>query len=342
MKKILVTGASGFLGGQVLALLAADERFEPLALLLPDDVRPLTVDVPIRRGDVRDYPAVRDACAGVDAVLHLAGVISYWRRDAGLLDAVNRGGVANVVRACRETGVRRLVHVSSVGAVGFCDGGAEADETQPFNWPHGLYYMQSKREGEELVLAAAGDGSLDAVVLNPASIMGPGDPDPNTPHNRLYASMYGRPFFFGSFAGGLAVVDARDLAAAVVAALEKGRSGERYLIVGANLEYRSVLRSLGARARKPVWPARLPPALLTAAGLAAELVAEITRKRPLLTAAYGRISGLRAYYSNRKSVAELGASYRPFAETVDAGCTYFEERFLGRGVTRQEPGAAGR
>jgi dihydroflavonol-4-reductase len=186
--------------------------------------------------------------------------------------------------------------------------------------------MDSKRAGEDVVLEAARSG-LAAVVLDPASILGPGDPDPGTPHNRLYADMYRRPFFFGSFAGGLAVVDVRDVAAAVVAAIDRGRSGERYLVVGANLTYPDVLRALAARAKRRVWPLRLPPPLVTLAGRITEALAERSGRRPLLTAAYGRLSGIRAYYSNRKGVAELGLTYRPFADTIDAACTDFEQRF---------------
>ncbi len=330
----LVTGSTGFVGRRLVARLLETRPGDSLAaLLLPGEPVPECFGgrVEILRGDLRDPASVRAAVAGRELVYNVAGYISYWRLDRKAMEAVNVGGVRAVVDACLASGVRRLVHVSSVGAVGFRRDGGLASEEEPFNWPESIGYMATKRAGQDIVEAAVRERGLDAVIVNPASVMGPGDPGPGTAHNRLYADMYRRPAFFGTFAGGLAIVDVRDLVELILAAAERGRKGESYLAVGANVPYSRVLEIMAGKAGRRFVPFVAPPALLRAAGALAELASLATRRRPLITEAYGRLSGWTAYYSSEKSRRELGATYRSLEDTIGDGCAYYEERFLGRG-----------
>lgn len=333
---ICLTGATGFAGRALVPRLAARRPRASLRfLVLPGD--PLRRDfeklLPERaqvvEGDVTSPHDVDRFLEGATHVIHLAGLISYWRRDREWLEAVNVTGVRNVVQACVHQRVQRLVHISSVGAIGFHPDGSPADEDTPFNWPESFLYMTTKRAGQLIVEEAVRKGGLDAVIVCPASIMGPGDPVLSTPHNQLYASVY-RGTMAGCFAGGLAVVDVRDLADIIVEAMEKGRSGERYLAVGANLPYTEVIRAMGRNAGRRVWPFVVPAPLLTAAGFLLECVSAVTGRRPLLTAAYGRLSGWATFYSNERSRVVLGHRYIPFETTVAESCRYFERTFLAR------------
>jgi dihydroflavonol-4-reductase len=332
-KKVLVTGATGFVGSVLMPELI--RRFGPAnvsAFVLPGDAIPATwagETVRLFRGDIADARTVSEAVAGHDRIIHMAGYISYWKRDMERLMRVNRDGVAALVEACLKRGVGRLVHVSSVGAVGFHKDGTPADEETPYNWPDDIVYMASKHEGERIVERAAREHGLPAIILNPASIMGPGDHQPGTPHNRLYRSICcGR--LFGSFSGGLAIVDVRDLAALVLKALDGGRTGERYLAVGANLPYTEVIRMISRCCGRRAFPVRIPAGVVTAAGGAMELVSRLTGKRPLLTASYGRLSGWFAYYANEKSRREFAHEYIPAERTIADGWDYFRTTFGGR------------
>jgi dihydroflavonol-4-reductase len=328
---ILVTGASGFVGRRLVSRLLDTRPQDRVAVfLLPTEAVPESFvgKVEVLRGDLRQPETVRGAVRGKDLVFHIAGFISYWVLDAEIMRAVNVDGAAAVVEACIEFKVKRLVHVSSVGAIGFRADGEEADEGTPFNWPESFGYMTTKRDGQKIVAEAARERGLDAVIVNPASVMGPGDPLPGSAHNRLYGNMYGSPFFFGTFGGGLAVVDVRDLVETILAAAEKGRRGEAYLSVGANVPYTRVLELMAKNAGKRFIPFVVPPFALVAAGWAAELFSRLSRKRPLITVAYGKLSGWTAYYSNEKSRRELGASYRSLEETIADGCRYYEKTFL--------------
>jgi dihydroflavonol-4-reductase len=331
--RVLVTGATGFVGSVLIPELVGRFDAEAVsAFVLPGDRIPDSwagLPVRVHRGDIADASAVRDAVSGHSRVIHLAGLISYWKGDLDRLRRVNRDGVKTVVDACLEHGVRRLVHISSVGAIGFHRGGEPADEETPFNWPSNIYYMLTKREGQEIVEEAVRGRGLPAVILNPASIMGPGDHDPNTPHNRLYRSIC-RGRLFGSFAGGLSVVDVRDLVAIILKALDRGRIGDKYLVVGANLRYPEVIRLISRACGRLAFPFPIPAPLVTAAGGILELASRATGRRPLLTAAYGRLSGWAAYASNAKSRAEFDHDYLPVEKTVADGWEYFNWKWPGK------------
>jgi dihydroflavonol-4-reductase len=329
--RILITGATGFVGAVLIPELVRDHGAAALtALILPGDRIPQSwvgLGVHTLSGDIADAAAVRKAVAGHSHVIHLAGLISYWKRDRRLLDRVNREGVRCLVEACLAEKVQRLVHVSSVGAIGFHRDGTPAGEETPFNWPDSLPYMTSKHDGQLVVEEAVRVCGLPAVILNPASIMGPGDHVEATPHNRLYRSIWHGPLF-GSFCGGLAVVDVRDLTAIVGKALTGGRVGEKYLVIGANLPYAEVIRQVSRCCGRKAYPFAVPASLIAAAGGVLELASRFTGKRPLLTAAYGRLSGWYGYYDNGKSRREFGHEYIPVEQTIRDGWEYYRRYFI--------------
>jgi dihydroflavonol-4-reductase len=211
--------------------------------------------------------------------------------------------------------------------VGICRDGRPADEATPFNWPNFFYYMISKFQGQQVVEEAVRRRGLEAIILNPAAIMGPGDPNENMPHNRLYR-LASRGTLVGSFSGGMSVVDVRDVAAIILKALEGGRSGERYLLVGDNVTYQQAVRALARAAGQKAIPVRMPSLALEAAGILLEALRGLTGRPPLITQSYGRLSGWKIYHSNEKSLKEFGHTYIDFETTVRDGYTYFKKTYL--------------
>jgi dihydroflavonol-4-reductase len=330
--KILVTGATGFVGNVLMKKLPKifpDAQIS--AFVLPEDPWRSSLSrfkgMRIIEGDITEKTDVWDAVDGHTHVIHLAGLISYSRRDHEALVRVNTRGVENIVSACCEHRVRKLVHISSVGACGFRRDGSLADEEAPFNWPPHFHYMVSKHEGQKMVERACQKGRVPAVILLPASIMGPGDPDPQTPHNRLYARIY-KKGIFGCFSGGLAVVDVRDLVEIILKALNSSIRYGKYLVAGANVKYADVVKAIARHASKKAKPFPVPAFLLSIAGGFLEFVGGISGRKPLLTYSYGRLSGWEVYYSNEKSRQDFYHRYRTFEETIADSCRYFEENFL--------------
>jgi dihydroflavonol-4-reductase len=329
--KVFVTGATGFVGSVLMPELIASYGASAVsAFVLPGDIIPAAwrgAGVRTFDGDIADARAVGAAAAGHSHIVHLAGFISYWRGDEDRLRTVNEDGVRSVVEATLATGVERLIHVSSVGAVGFRRDGLPADETTLFNWPEDILYMVSKRRGQDIVEEAVRGRGLRSVILNPASIMGPGDHNPSTPHNELYRRISRGPLI-GSFAGGLAIVDVRDFVSIILKALEgRGRDGESYLVVGANLSYREVIRRISRACGRRAYPFPIPAPLLAAAGQILERAACRTGRRPLLTAAYGRLSGWTAYYDNTKSRREFDHAYIDADKTIRDSWEYYRNTF---------------
>jgi dihydroflavonol-4-reductase len=334
--RILVTGATGFVGSVLVPLLIQRYGKKSISLfVLPKD--PLrknadVLDVRIHEGEIESGEAVSRAVQGNDVVIHLAGLISYWRKEKDRLHQVNVEGVRNVVQSCLRHHVKRLIHISSVGAVGFH---RKADqlvtEETPFNWPPAFRYMQTKRQGQEIVEKAIREEGLNAVILNPASIMGPGDPDIAVGHNQIYDRIY-RSFLFGSFAGGTGIVDVRDLCTVIMSAVTRADITGSFLVVGENVEYAVVIKMIAACAgrRSHAWPVKIPGVILVAVGAFAELASSVTGKRPLVTYASGRLSGWYTCYSNKKTREVFGINYTPFETTIADACRYFERTFLSR------------
>lgn len=330
--KIFVTGATGFVGSALLPeLLKAYPDARITAFVLPDDpfkdTLPRNTNLRMIEGDITDKEQTQSALKGHSHVIHLAGLISYWKRDYDQLMSVNTVGVKHIVEGCLMHNTARFVHISSVGAYGFHKDGTLADENTSFNWPSTFYYMVSKRGGQKIVEQAVRNEGMNAVILNPASIMGPGDKDLSTPHNQLYERIY-KQKVYGCFSGGLAVVDVRDVVRIIIKALASDRSGEKYLVVGANVKYAQVVRTIAGCAGKKAHPFPVPSFLLTFLGGFLELLSSLTRRRPLLTRAYGKLSGWKTYYSNEKSRRDFNHDYIPFEQTIQDSCRYFEKNFL--------------
>ncbi|MGI8607425.1 MAG: NAD-dependent epimerase/dehydratase family protein [Gaiellaceae bacterium] len=305
--KVLVTGPTGFVGRHLLPLLL--DRGDAVRGL----VRPATDDSWLRErnvevvpGDLLDPESVRRAAAGCERVYHLAGVVAHERRDAERCRAVNVEGVRTVLSAL-EPGAR-LVHVSSLGAVGPARGpGDVAREDQPF--PHGvekkLPYVAAKRAGERLVLDAAGAGT-DAVIANPGFLLGPDDP------HRVSTWPVQR-YLQGTLritvSGGLSVADTRDVASGLVTLGDRGRTGERYILTGAdgNLTWSAFFHRVGELTGVRRTMVRLPPRVAVAA---ATLVPWPVRPGEV------RLATRWWFAAPDNAVRELGFEPRPVDETL--------------------------
>ncbi len=316
---ILVTGATGFLGSVLVRQLLAEGEAvrilrRPTSAL---DLLGASADrVEHAVGDVTDPESVRAAMQGVEAVYHTAAFVGFGgAKDAERLHAVNVAGTAHVVEAAREAGVRRLVLTSSQAALGRPERPAGVmDETAEWTASKmNTAYARSKHEAELEVHRGIAEG-LDAVIVNPAVIFGPGREGENTTE---IVDKVRRGKMPVAPAGGTSVVDVEDVAAGHRAAMARGATGARYFLGAEDLRWKEIFDTLAAAFGVPGPKLILPPPLALAAGAASEVAAAVTQQPPFLTRETARLSSRFYRYSNRKAREELGVAFRPFRATAE-------------------------
>ena len=312
----LVTGATGYLGVELVrALRAQDRQVRALARSDAGAARLEGLGAEVVRGDVTAPDSLPPVFGGVTRVFHLAGVVAHRARDDARLRAVNIDGARNTLAACRAAGVERVVFVSSVAAVGPAatpahprNEGAwmiDGDDGRP-----DFRYARAKAAGEQLALEAAADG-LDVVVANPGFAIGPGDVH-RVSSWPVEEYLRGRLRF--TIDGGLSYVDTRDIAPGLMLTEERGRAGERYILTNdeGNLSHRDFFARVGSVTGKPrrqlhLSKGILPPLLRAGAAL----------RLPLPLDSDELASSSRWwFYTAAKARSELGFATRPVDDTI--------------------------
>src|SRR5437016_3634924 len=266
-----VTGATGFLGSHVARVLAdngADMRLLVRSSSNLRNIEGLRADRAL--GDLRDAESLEKAMAGCDVVFHVAADYRLWIRDPDRMYRANVEGTRAILDAARKNRVRRVVYTSSVATMGFTSNGHPADENSPVSLDNMIgHYKRSKFMAEELAIAA-GRGGMDVVVVNPTTPVGEQDIKP-TPTGRIVVDFLKKKFP-AYVDTGLNLVDVDECARGHVAALEKGRDGERYILGGENLTLKQILDKLAAITGLPSPKIRVPYVLALATGVVDEMV----------------------------------------------------------------------
>lgn len=332
---VLVTGGTGFLGSRVVAgLVERGHEAHVLARSGTDDRGLAGVKVRRHRGDLRDAESIASAVAAVKEaspvapwVVHAGAVISYRSRDRELQREVNVEGTRRVVDACIRGGVERLLHVSSIVAVGYARGGVAMTEDQPFNGAElSCDYVDTKRAAEELALAAIADLHVSAV--NPGAIFG-GGPRPSNTQRTLELVRRGRigPLPLVAPPGVLSVLSVTDAAEGCLLALERGASGRRYLLGESNWSHEAVLgRAADLFGKSP--PVRVWGPIWRTVVAGARLFDRVAPSE-FLTPQALRLGGVSFASDASRARSELGWRPRPFAEVLAELVATFREEVAG-------------
>lgn len=332
--KTLVTGATGLLGNNVVRQLVERDREVRVLIRESSDTRPLA-DLPVEicYGDIRDAQRVQDAVDGAANVVHCACHIQIGWSRFEFSRAVNVTGTAHVARACRASSAR-LIHVSSVDALGIGSPDRPADETSPRVGKTPCTYVVTKCEGEEVVLAEV-DRGLDAVIVNPSFMLGPWDWKPSSGRMLLGVAERFTPL---APSGGCTVSDARDVATGILSAIEHGRTGERYILGGRCLTYLDLWREFAAvTGTRPPWR-RAGRWVQKLAGAAGDATTWLTGREPDVNSASVAMSQLFHYYCSDRAERELSYSCRPLEQSIRDAWDWLVEQRAGdksRGSTRE-------
>ncbi|MBT3220750.1 MAG: SDR family oxidoreductase [Proteobacteria bacterium] len=308
---IAVTGASGHIGANLVPTLV--EAGEQVRVMVRQDRRSVEgLDVECIEGDVLDKSVVAKLVDGAEVVYNLAAHITLWRKDKRA--EVNIQGPRNVAEACLNAGVRRLVHASSIHALKDHPLDEPIDEERaPADETVNRAYDKSKAAGEREVRQAIEKG-LDAVIVNPTGVIGPKDLKLSRMGQVIYELATGK--MLALIDAGYDFVDVRDVVFGMMAAMEKGRTGERYLLSGNHVTLAGFAKIIEAesgvaapRWTSPMWLAQVGAPFSTA-------WAVILGQEPKFTSASLEVLRGNQNILHDKATAELGYNPRPTADTV--------------------------
>lgn len=325
-KKVLVTGGTGFIGSRLVCRLAKDENYEVHALVRKSSdltsLKECLDRITLEEGDITHAESLSGLFDGVDEVFHCAGLTYMGHRKNPMLEKININGTTNVLEAARQAGVRRVVHVSSITAVGIGSRKQPLDEKSKWNFDRiDLEYARTKHIAEKIVSEEVRKG-LDCVIAVPAFVFGAGDINFNA--GRIIKDVYKRKMPFYPL-GGVCVVDVEIVVDSLIAAMKKGRTGERYIIGGDNVSFRdlsnTIMRITGVHQFSlplPLWAARVISYFLT-----------FKKNRNSISKLFNMtmfaVASEFLYFDSSKAKQELGMRYEPYEKSIQRTFEFYRD-----------------
>lgn len=323
--KVAITGASGHIGNCLTReLVKQGAEVKTLVHRIDSDLKDLNVE--LIKGDLLDPASLNILCTDVDYVFHLAARISIDEKDRNMVYRTNVDGTRNLVTACKNKNVKRLLHFSSIHAFKVHPLDEVLDETRPLVENSDIIYEQSKADGERVVLDAVHDG-LDAVILNPTAVIGPYDYTGSYLGQALIKIYHNKlPMLVP---GGYDWVDVRDIVNGTLSAIEKGRKGENYLLSGHYYNLKN-LSEMVAKVSGKKTPRIIVPMLVARIGAPfIQLIAKLRNEDPLYTSeSLDILVNSHQNISNTKAKDELGYSPRPLEETLRDTFSWYKQNAL--------------
>ncbi|MTK54227.1 NAD-dependent epimerase/dehydratase family protein [Paludibacter sp.] len=320
--RVLVTGATGFLGGNLLRMLCDDGHYVRY-LSRQGRVARTALDYPQAEcceGNLNDPLSLERACKDIDWIFHAAAIVSSLERDRSQMEQVNVEGTKSLFYAARKAGVKRFVHISSVDTIGIEEKCAIANEDVLCDFSNLRNpYPDTKLAAEKFLLQNK-NTDIQTVVVNPGFMIGAYDTH-GTSSRIVYEILNNSGLFAPS--GGNSFVDVKDVCRGAILAAEKGRSGERYILAGHNLTYREFFEKVAVLCHRPKPLAVLPAFITLSAASAIEKISLIIGEKPIVTKNDAVFSLLPHYYSSQKAEKELGYVIHPIEPAIEDAITWF-------------------
>ena len=326
--RVLVTGATGKVGSAVARRLA--DRGEEVIALVRDVAaarEALPAGVELARGDVTEPGSLQAACEGIDGVFNCMGIYEQWLPDDSRFEQVNAQGALNVITAARQAGARRAVHTSTFD-VFHAEAGATMTEADLADYPKGTAYERSKQHAEELVLAEAQAGApgFELVIVNPSSVYGPGPWAGAGLDGGLRDAIRRR--LPAVPPGGMTLAYVDDVADGHLAAFDRGRAGERYILGDGFATMRELAAAAVEEAGRGFAPPAMPVPMAKAVVASGERLASLIKRPPLLGRGQLHFLLWQARVDNSKAREELGIEFTPWREGVARTVRWMES--IGR------------
>lgn len=339
MKTILVTGGTGFVGYHVIAAILQSGRGKVRALARKNSNTRLlkTLDVEIVEGDLRDLVSLKRATQNVDELFHVAADYRLWAKNPEELIAANVAGTKNILTAAQESGVHRTVVTSSVSAVARpeCARKKRTDYPTRQAWEDALsgnetmdptvdhligVYKKSKFLGELQARQFAAAG-MDLVIVNPSTPIGAYDVKPTPTGRIIFDFLRGKmPAYLDT---GLNFANVEAVAQGHLLAMDRGKTGERYILGGVNLTLEEFLQRLAKIAKRPAPRIKIPYALAWLCGCISTGIAELTGREPMVALDAVKMAGEIMFYNTQKAVQELGYNPGDLESAIQSAVHYY-------------------
>ncbi len=321
--RAFVTGATGFIGGNLArALLEDGHQIRALVRAHSDRRNIAGLPVELVVGDLDDPQKLTEQVAGCDVIFHVAAHYSLWMKDRDSIYRANVDGTKNLLAAARAAGIKRFVHTSSVAAIGVpAPDTLGTEETRTTLEELVSDYKKSKFLGEQAARQAAREG-LDVVIVNPSTPIGPRDVKPTPTGEIILRFLQGRmPAYVHT---GLNLIDVEDVARGHVMAWRKGRVGERYILGHRNLSLKEMFEMLAAITGKRAPRFAIPHFIPLAAAFVDEMILARLGKRPQVSFYSVQMSRKVMHYASSKAVRELGLPQTPIEKALEKAVHWFE------------------
>jgi dihydroflavonol-4-reductase len=322
---ILITGASGFVGAAVAKQLV-QAGHNVRALVRPTSPRSnlAGLRLEIAEGDLRDAGSLTRAMKDVQYLFHVAADYRLWARNPQDIITTNVEGTRALMTAAQRSGVERIVYTSSVATLKARPNGAPSDETFPLAAADAVgAYKYSKVVAERVVKAMIAEQKLPAIIVNPSTPIGPGDVRPTPTGRIIIEAAAGRmPVYVDT---GLNLVHVDDVAAGHLAALQKGRIGERYILGGQDVLLGDMLGEIARQVGRLPPKLRVPRQLIFPIAYGAEAIAHFTGREPFVTVTGLKLAKDRMFFTSAKAERELGYRARPYGEAVAEAIAWFRQ-----------------
>jgi dihydroflavonol-4-reductase len=322
---IFLTGATGFLGSHVARVLSEQGANLRLLVRPTSNLRNLEgLNAETATGDLRDPASLEKAMSGCDTVFHVAADYRLWLRDPNEMYRSNVEGTRAILEAARQNGIKNVVYTSSVATIGFTGNGRPADEDSPVSLADMVgHYKRSKFMAEQIALQAGRNG-LRVIIVNPTTPIGENDIKP-TPTGRIVVDFLKKKFP-AYVETGLNLVDVRQCALGHLAALEKGRTGERYILGGENLTLKQILDKLGVISGLPSPKIKLPYFVAYIAGAVDQIITgSLQGREPRATIETVRMGQKKMWAVSDKAGRELGWKIIPAENALRRAVQWFRE-----------------
>ena len=318
----LVTGASGFIGANIVRALLEDGFAVRVLVRQHSTTRNIDgLPVEIAHGDLRDVASLKMALRGCDTLYHAAAHYSLWTPDVADVYAINVEGTTQLFQVALELGIQRIVYTSSVATLGLLADGTPGDETMPLPLEEAIgHYKRSKILAEQRAMALCDQG-LPLVVVHPSAPVGPWDIKP-TPTGKIIVDFLRRkmPAYLET---GLNLVDVRDVARGHLLAAQHGKIGERYILGNCNMSLQAILQLLAKVSGLPAPRLRIPYQIALAAAYVSEGISLCTRKPPAVPLVGVRLARHPMYFTAQKAVRELGLPQTSIEEALRDAVQWF-------------------